>query len=274
MGKERRGAKPPNPSSTSSTCPPSTSPLLARGGRGLAQGGRGLARVGGAWPQPLPPQVFTDPSNLQRHIRSQHVGARAHACPDCGKTFATSSGLKQHKHIHSTVKPFICKSSPAGRPGPGGVSRVTPRQGSPGLPPGQDPVGPEGTEAAGAPRPRGAQARRRAAARLCPCPAPSPLALRLFSHLLLRLPVLPHSPCGGRRRRRLLARPWGPQRSWSPPCPPLHTLSPHSGPTQPGLPEARNASGTHRVPLGPGRRAQTVRVAGPSETTEGTAVEP
>ncbi|XP_063061830.1 MDS1 and EVI1 complex locus protein EVI1-A isoform X3 [Engraulis encrasicolus] len=55
-------------------------------------------------------KVFTDPSNLQRHIRSQHVGARAHACPDCGKTFATSSGLKQHKHIHSSVKPFSCKS--------------------------------------------------------------------------------------------------------------------------------------------------------------------
>ncbi|XP_077079854.1 histone-lysine N-methyltransferase PRDM16 isoform X6 [Siphateles boraxobius] len=55
-------------------------------------------------------KVFTDPSNLQRHIRSQHVGARAHTCPECGKTFATSSGLKQHKHIHSSVKPFICKS--------------------------------------------------------------------------------------------------------------------------------------------------------------------
>lgn len=54
--------------------------------------------------------MFTDPSNLQRHIRSQHVGARAHACSDCGKTFATSSGLKQHKHIHSSVKPFMCKS--------------------------------------------------------------------------------------------------------------------------------------------------------------------
>ncbi|XP_068173029.1 histone-lysine N-methyltransferase MECOM isoform X4 [Antennarius striatus] len=54
-------------------------------------------------------QVFTDPSNLQRHIRSQHVGARAHACSDCGKTFATSSGLKQHKHIHSSVKPFMCE---------------------------------------------------------------------------------------------------------------------------------------------------------------------
>ena len=52
---------------------------------------------------------FTDPSNLQRHIRSQHHGARCHACTDCGKTFATSSGLKQHQHIHSSVKPFQCE---------------------------------------------------------------------------------------------------------------------------------------------------------------------
>nr|XP_022345175.1 PR domain zinc finger protein 16-like isoform X2 [Crassostrea virginica] len=54
-------------------------------------------------------KVFTDPSNLQRHIRSQHIGARSHACGDCGKTFATSSGLKQHQHIHSSVKPFQCE---------------------------------------------------------------------------------------------------------------------------------------------------------------------
>lgn len=54
-------------------------------------------------------QVFTDPSNLQRHIRSHHVGARSHACTECGKTFATSSGLKQHTHIHSSVKPFQCE---------------------------------------------------------------------------------------------------------------------------------------------------------------------
>ncbi|XP_057326321.1 histone-lysine N-methyltransferase MECOM-like isoform X2 [Microplitis mediator] len=54
-------------------------------------------------------QVFTDPSNLQRHIRTNHVGARSHACTECGKTFATSSGLKQHTHIHSSVKPFQCE---------------------------------------------------------------------------------------------------------------------------------------------------------------------
>ncbi|XP_069118144.1 histone-lysine N-methyltransferase MECOM-like [Argopecten irradians] len=54
-------------------------------------------------------KIFTDPSNLQRHIRAQHVGARCHACTECGKTFATSSGLKQHQHIHSSVKPFQCE---------------------------------------------------------------------------------------------------------------------------------------------------------------------
>ncbi|KAK9729834.1 Zinc finger, C2H2 type [Popillia japonica] len=45
----------------------------------------------------------------KRHIRTHHVGARSHACPECGKTFATSSGLKQHTHIHSSVKPFQCE---------------------------------------------------------------------------------------------------------------------------------------------------------------------
>jgi len=33
---------------------------------------------------------------------------RAYACPQCQKNFATASGLKQHQHIHSSVKPFRC----------------------------------------------------------------------------------------------------------------------------------------------------------------------
>ena len=36
--------------------------------------------------------------------------AGANACPECGKQFSTSSGLKQHMHIHSSVKPFICET--------------------------------------------------------------------------------------------------------------------------------------------------------------------
>ncbi|GIY95192.1 hypothetical protein CEXT_116131 [Caerostris extrusa] len=53
-------------------------------------------------------EQFRNPSNLQRHVRSQHLGSRNHACNQCGKAFATSSGLKQHTHIHSSIKPFQC----------------------------------------------------------------------------------------------------------------------------------------------------------------------
>jgi len=35
-------------------------------------------------------------------------GVRQHQCAGCGKAFATSSGLKQHQHIHSSIKPFRC----------------------------------------------------------------------------------------------------------------------------------------------------------------------
>ncbi|KAG8185580.1 hypothetical protein JTE90_023281 [Oedothorax gibbosus] len=53
-------------------------------------------------------RVFSDASNLQRHVRSQHLGARNFICQQCRKAFATASGLKQHTHIHSSFKPFRC----------------------------------------------------------------------------------------------------------------------------------------------------------------------
>ena len=34
---------------------------------------------------------------------------RNYSCKICGKFFATISGLKQHAHIHSSVKPFVCE---------------------------------------------------------------------------------------------------------------------------------------------------------------------
>ena len=55
------------------------------------------------------PESFTHAHQLHEHIRSLHSGARQHVCGECGKGFATSSGLKQHTHIHSSVKPFQCE---------------------------------------------------------------------------------------------------------------------------------------------------------------------
>ncbi len=34
---------------------------------------------------------------------------RSFACSSCGKTFASSSGLKQHMHIHGSIKPYKCE---------------------------------------------------------------------------------------------------------------------------------------------------------------------
>lgn len=247
----RMGAKPPKAEQhvSTSTCP------------------CGSGRAGGRRPQPLPPQVFTDPSNLQRHIRSQHVGARAHACPDCGKTFATSSGLKQHKHIHSTVKPFICKSSPAGRPGPAGAPRIKPRQGVPGLPGGRTPVG---AEAAGAPLPHRAQARRCAGAagpwrgsltppRSVPLPSLSPPLPWFLPHTSLQRPEVAAAA------RKVL----GP--AFFSPAHPLPALRPH--PTRAPRGTAMPVAPTE-FHWGLGYMPRTVMVAGPSEIKEETAVKP
>ena len=46
----------------------------------------------------------------KNYLKTQNfLTCRSHTCADCGKSFATSSGLKQHQHIHKTVKPFQCE---------------------------------------------------------------------------------------------------------------------------------------------------------------------
>ncbi|CAD6199056.1 unnamed protein product [Caenorhabditis auriculariae] len=35
-------------------------------------------------------------------------GSQAHRCPVCPKSFSSASGLKQHSHIHCSLKPFRC----------------------------------------------------------------------------------------------------------------------------------------------------------------------
>lgn len=47
--------------------------------------------------------------NFSSGSESEMQLLKNHSCPECGKTFATSSGLKQHMHIHSSIKPFQCE---------------------------------------------------------------------------------------------------------------------------------------------------------------------
>ncbi|XP_054716726.1 oocyte zinc finger protein XlCOF8.4-like [Uloborus diversus] len=58
----------------------------------------------------IPPRSVVAPDCLscRRAFSLVRSGRRQHPCGRCGKAFATPSGLKQHAHIHSSVKPFRC----------------------------------------------------------------------------------------------------------------------------------------------------------------------
>ncbi len=55
--------------------------------------------------------------NYEKHYNNQSKNQssgsesefRNFACSSCGKTFASSSGLKQHMHIHGSIKPYKCE---------------------------------------------------------------------------------------------------------------------------------------------------------------------
>ena len=56
------------------------------------------------------PTVTSRPTSPASGKLQQHLDSKScYPCPDCGKSFTTSSGLKQHQHVHSSVKPFQCE---------------------------------------------------------------------------------------------------------------------------------------------------------------------
>ncbi|CAG9322370.1 unnamed protein product [Blepharisma stoltei] len=46
--------------------------------------------------------------NLRRHVNIVHLTNKKHACQKCLRCFASSQNLKEHMHIHSGIKPFVC----------------------------------------------------------------------------------------------------------------------------------------------------------------------
>ena len=50
-------------------------------------------------------KIFSELSNLKRHIKAIHEGIKAHKCEKCGKSFSQAAGLKIHiKGVHEGVK--------------------------------------------------------------------------------------------------------------------------------------------------------------------------
>ncbi|UJR38120.1 hypothetical protein I4U23_030799 [Adineta vaga] len=51
----------------------------------------------------------TNSTNTSNSSEASECENRLYSCHDCGKSFQTSSGLKQHRNIHSSVKPWKCE---------------------------------------------------------------------------------------------------------------------------------------------------------------------
>ena len=52
---------------------------------------------------------FTRLHNMKEHVSSAHAGTKRYTCTTCGKQFAYSSGLRYHRRLHKTERPFKCQ---------------------------------------------------------------------------------------------------------------------------------------------------------------------
>ena len=56
-------------------------------------------------------EPITNHPNTSNSSETSECENRLYTCEDCGKGFQTSSGLKQHRNIHSSIKPWKCEVS-------------------------------------------------------------------------------------------------------------------------------------------------------------------
>lgn len=53
-------------------------------------------------------KAFTRLHNMKEHMSSAHAGTKRYICTTCGKQFAYSSGLRYHRRLHQSERPFKC----------------------------------------------------------------------------------------------------------------------------------------------------------------------
>ncbi|XP_066587147.1 zinc finger protein 91-like [Prorops nasuta] len=56
------------------------------------------------------PKVYTTLSQVNEHVKRDHLKQRNHVCPHCGKSFFKKFDLKTHSRTHTNERPYICRS--------------------------------------------------------------------------------------------------------------------------------------------------------------------
>ena len=52
--------------------------------------------------------------NVRRHLKVSHPDYHPFQCPTCSKVLSSKQNYKQHQHIHTGAKPFLCTAPGCG----------------------------------------------------------------------------------------------------------------------------------------------------------------
>ena len=66
-------------------------------------------------PFPNCPHFYASKYNVRRHLKFAHPTYNQFECEECGKVLCSKQNYRQHLHIHTGAKPFVCKVPGCGK---------------------------------------------------------------------------------------------------------------------------------------------------------------